>query len=245
MENDKDILSMLRGRVIVSCQPIVDGPMDNVAIVTAMGLAAEYGGAAGLRIDSIESVRSVAAACTLPIIGIVKRVLSHSPVTITTSLDDVTALCEAGASIIAYDATQRERPVPTADIARQITELGLLAMADCANIEDGRQALDEGAQILGTTLSGYACEVLPEQTPPDLKLVHEFAVMDTFVISEGRVRTPDEAAEAIRNGADSVVVGSAITRIENITAWFSDAIEGAAETTNTQFGSRQDILRPH
>ncbi len=61
--------------------------------------------------------------------------------------------------------------------------------------------------------------------------------MDAFVIAEGRLRTPDEAAEAIRYGADSVVVGSAITRIENITAWFSNAIEDAAETPNTLPGS--------
>ncbi len=213
---------------MVSCQPVVDGPMDNVAMVTAMALAAQNGGAAGLRIDSIESVRSVAAASVLPVIGIVKRVLSDSPVIITPLIEDVDGLADAGASIIAYDATQRDRPVPTADIVRRINELGLLAMADCACFDDGRQALDEGAQILGTTLSGYAYDLLPEQSPPDLALVQEFAALDAYVIAEGRFRTPDEAGEAISRGANSVVVGSAITRIENVTGWFSDAIEDAS-----------------
>lgn len=218
---------MLKDRVVVSCQPVVDGPMDNIATVTAMALAAQNGGAAGLRIEAVESVRSVAAASNLPVIGIVKRVLTDSPVVITPLIKDVDALCDAGASIIAYDATQRDRPVPTADIVRRINELGLLAMADCARLEDGRQALNEGAQILGTTLSGYAYDTLPEQTPPDLGLVQEFAALDAFVIAEGRFRTPDEAGEAIRYGANSVVVGSAITRIENVTGWFADAIEDA------------------
>ena len=228
MGKQENLLKMLNGRIIVSCQPVVDGPMDNTAIVTAMALAAQNGGAAGLRIDSIESVRSVAAASVLPIIGIVKRVLKDSPVIITPLIEDIDGLADAGATIIAYDATQRDRPVPTANIVRRINELGLLAMADCARLDDGRQALDEGARILGTTLSGYAYDSLPEQSPPDLDLVQELAALDAYVIAEGRFRTPDEAGEAINCGANSVVVGSAITRIENVTGWFSDAIEDAS-----------------
>ena len=227
MGKQENLQGMLRNKIVVSCQPIVDGPMDNVAMVTAMALAAQYGGAAGLRIESVESVRSVTQASTLPIIGIVKRVLSHSPVIITPLIEDIEGLADAGAGIIAYDATQRDRPVPTADIVRRINELGLIAMADCARLSDGHQALDEGAHILGTTLSGYAYNSIPEQAPPDLGLVQEFSALDTFVIAEGRFRTPDEAGEAIRCGANSVVVGSAITRIEKITEWFADAIEDA------------------
>lgn len=228
MGQQETLLGMLSNRVIVSCQPVVGGPMDSTAIVTAVALAAQNGGAAGLRIESVESVRSVASASALPVIGIVKRVLKDSPVIITPLIEDVDGLADAGASIIAYDATQRDRPVPTADIVRRINELGLLAMADCASLDDGRQALDEGAQILGTTLSGYAYDLLPEQAPPDLDLVQELAALDAYVIAEGRFRTPDEAGEAINYGANSVVVGSAITRIENVTGWFSDAIEDAS-----------------
>jgi len=224
------LLMSLKSRIIVSCQPIVDGPMDSTAIITAMGLAAECGGAAGLRIEGTESVRSVANASSLPIIGIVKRTLADSPVVITPLIEDVDGLANGGASIIAYDATQRDRPVPTAAIVRRIQEAGLLAMADCACIEDGEQALSEGAHILGTTLAGYAYDRLPDNSPPDLNLIQKFAAMDSFVIAEGRFRTPIEAAEAINYGANAVVVGSAITRVENITTWFSDAIAEAAET---------------
>jgi putative N-acetylmannosamine-6-phosphate epimerase len=233
LSKKENLLAILKDKVIVSCQPVVDGPMDNIAMVTAMALAAQNGGAAGLRIEGVESVRSVASASNLPVIGIVKRVLTDSPVIITPLIEDVDALCDAGASIIAYDATSRDRPVPTADIVRRIKELGLVAMADCARLEDGQQALHEGAQILGTTLAGYAYEPSSESSPPDLNLVQELAALGTFVIAEGRLRTPDEAGEAIQYGANSVVVGSAITRIEHITGWFSDAIEDAAETTSS------------
>ena len=230
MGPQENLLRKLKGRVIVSCQPVAGGPMDSTAIITSMALASEFGGAAGLRIDGVESVRSVVAASSLPIIGIIKRHLDESPVVITPFLEDVDALCDAGAHIIAYDATQRDRSVPTADIVSRIRELGLLAMADCARIEDGQQALMEGAHMLGTTLSGYAYDNLPDIAPPDLGLVQEFAAMGAFVVAEGRIRTPDEAAEAINHGADSVVVGSAITRIEHITTWFSDAIADAVVT---------------
>ena len=51
------------------------------------------------------------------------------------------------------------------------------------------------------------------------------------VIAEGRIRTPDQAAEALRHGAWAVVVGSAITRPEHVTGWFRAAL--AAETSMT------------
>lgn len=228
-EPDNRLISM-RGKLIVSCQPVVGGPMDNSAIVTGLALAAECGGAAGLRIAGADSVRNLRRMTTLPIIGITKRDLPNSPVRITPLLDDVDALVAAGADIIAYDATLRSRPIPTETIAQRIRELGALAMADCACVEDGRRALSEGTHILGTTLSGYAYAELPENSPPDLNLVREFAALDAFVIAEGRIRTPDEAAEAISHGADSVVVGSAITRVEHITSWFADAVEAASST---------------
>ncbi len=201
--------------------------MDNTTMVTSLGLAAQCGGAAGLRIEGVESVSSLSKVTSLPIIGITKRTITDSPVRITPYIDDVDELVGAGASIIAYDATRRERPVPTSKIAKRIHELGAQAMADCACVEDGQQALSEGANILGTTLSGYAYDESPENAPPDLELVQAFAAMDVFVIAEGRYRTPDEAAAAIQSGADSVVVGSAITRVEYITEWFSNAIANA------------------
>ena len=44
-------------------------------------------------------------------------------------------------------------------------------------------------------------------------------------MAEGRFNSPDLAKKAIKYGADSVTVGSAITRIENITKWFAKAVK--------------------
>lgn len=227
MANKMRILDQIRGQIIVSCQPVVGGPLDSPAIIASQAQAARDGGAAALRLAGAETVRAVAVNCALPIIGITKRGLKDSPVRITPLLEDVDDLVAAGATMVAYDATRRERPVPTRDIVRRIHARGAIAMADCANVEDAELALAEGADILGTTLSGYAYVEQPETAPPDLSLVAALSVMDGFVIAEGRYRSPDDAAAAIASGADAVVVGSAITRIEHITRWFADAINGA------------------
>jgi N-acetylmannosamine-6-phosphate 2-epimerase/N-acetylmannosamine kinase len=54
-----------------------------------------------------------------------------------------------------------------------------------------------------------------------------------MVIAEGRINSPELAAEAIRRGALCVVVGSALTRTEHATAWFKAAIDAAAAPAPT------------
>src|SRR5690606_19493866 len=114
------LLKTLNGGLIVSCQPVDDGPMDRPDIVAALALAARAGGARALRIEGPENVAAVAPVCDLPIVGIWKRDLGDSPVRITPFIDDVKALAAAGARIIAVDATDRARPVPVADLLEAI-----------------------------------------------------------------------------------------------------------------------------
>ena len=159
------------------------------------------------------------------IIGLVKRDLDDSPVRITPFFDDVAALAVAGADIIAFDATNRPRPVPVADLVRAIHAGGRLAMADCACVEDARAALAAGADIVGSTLSGYTGG--PEPVEPDLALVAALSALTPHVVAEGRLRTPEQAAAAVRAGASAVVIGSAITRPEHVTGWFETAVARA------------------
>jgi len=44
-------------------------------------------------------------------------------------------------------------------------------------------------------------------------------------MAEGRFNTPELAKKAIEYGADAVTVGSAITRIENITNWYAKVVK--------------------
>jgi N-acylglucosamine-6-phosphate 2-epimerase len=221
-----DLLDNLRGKLVVSCQPVDDGPMDRPDITAAMARAAEAGGAAGLRIEGIANLEAVRPVTSVPIIGILKRELSSTGVRITPLLEDVAGLAAAGAKIIGYDATARARPVPTAALVKAIRGAGCLAMADCGGLADGERAIGEGADILGTTLSGYVYQMVPDDAGPDLDLIAAFAKLGTFVMAEGRINSPVAAGNAMAAGANCVTVGSAITRIEIITGWFAKAIGG-------------------
>ena len=55
-----EVVSRLRGKLVVSCQPVPDGPLDTVEAIVAYALAAEAAGAAGLRIEGASNVAAVA-----------------------------------------------------------------------------------------------------------------------------------------------------------------------------------------
>ncbi|WP_084176841.1 putative N-acetylmannosamine-6-phosphate 2-epimerase [Labrenzia sp. DG1229] len=199
--------------------------MDSPVIIAAMAKAAVAGGAAGVRVEGVANVAAARAAVACPIIGIVKVALETSAVKITPFAQNVVDLISAGADIVAVDATDRDRPETIGSAIEITKQHGGLFMADCSNLNDGVNAQRLGADILGTTMSGYTERTTPEE--PDLELVGEFSRLGTFVIAEGRYNTPDLAARAIRSGADAVVVGSAITRLEVVTRWFRDAVDEA------------------
>jgi len=221
--------NLLRGGLVVSVQPVENGPLDKTDTIVAMAMAAVIGGAAGLRIEGALNVAAVRRAVDIPLIGIVKREREGSPVRITPTLFDANALIEAGADIIAIDMTSRERHEPLLPIVQRVLDAGILLMGDCSTKADGEQALNLGANIIGTTLSGYTAETAHRGASPDFALIshyREIAGQSGFVMAEGRVNTPELAAAAIKAGADCVTVGSAITRLEHVTQWFASAIKG-------------------
>ena len=219
------LLDTLKQGLLVSCQPVTGGPMDTADVVVGFARAAELGGAQALRIESAPYLRAVRPVTQLPIVGIVKRDLDDSEVRITPFLSDVTDLCDAGADIVGFDATDRVRPVPVAELIAAIHARGKLAMADCSSFEDAERALAAGADCVGTTLSGYVGGPIPDE--PDLALIQRMRELTPYVIAEGRIKTTEHAAEALRRGAHMVVVGSAITRTEHVTEWFKAAVTRA------------------
>lgn len=224
------LLDKLRGGLIVSCQPVPGGPMDRPEIVAALAMAALAGGAVGLRIEGVENLRAVRKLTSVPIIGLIKRDLPGCPVRITPLLQDVHALAEAGADIIAFDATHRDRPVTCADLVAAIHGEGRIAMADCACDADGVAAHRLGVAVLGSTMSGYTGGPVPDA--PDLALVTALSKTGAFVVAEGRYHSPAMAAQALMAGADTVVAGSAITRTEHVTGWFVDAMAAVPKARN-------------
>ena len=193
--------------------------------MAAFAEAAIVGGAAGVRIEGVANVRAVRAAVSAPIIGLIKRDLAESDVRITPLLGDVQDLIDAGADIVAFDATARPRPVAAKLLCAAAREGGRLAMADVSSLDEARQAIADGADFVGTTLSGYTGGAGP--TAPDFELLAGAVARGRPVIAEGRIHSPAEAAEAIRLGAFAVVVGTAITRTEIVTEGFARAIAEA------------------
>jgi N-acylglucosamine-6-phosphate 2-epimerase len=58
-------------------------------------------------------------------------------------------------------------------------------------------------------------------------LISDLAGRGIRPVAEGRIRTPEEARQALERGAFAVVVGSAITRPEVVTGWFLQALQGS------------------
>ncbi|MCM1937462.1 putative N-acetylmannosamine-6-phosphate 2-epimerase [Streptomyces sp. G3] len=212
----------LKGRLIVSCQAPPGDPMRHTDTLVRMALAARSGGAAAVRVNDPEVVAATVAAVDLPVIGLWKD--GDSGVFITPTVRHALALVEAGAAVVAADATARPRPSTFAELVEAVHAAGAQVMADVSTLGEGRAAAGRGADFVGTTLSGYV-PGSPVQDAPDLALVTGLAgALGTPVIAEGRIATPEQAARALAAGAHSVVVGTAITAPTALTRLFVDGL---------------------
>jgi N-acylglucosamine-6-phosphate 2-epimerase len=214
------IASALEGRLIVSCQAPPGDPMRHTGTLVRLALAAQAGGAAAIRANEPEVVAAVRAEVDLPVIGLWKD--GDTGVYITPTVRHALALTEAGATIVAADATGRPRPDGStfAELVTAVHAAGALVMADVAVLAEGVEAAALGADLVSTTLSGYV-PGSPVQEGPDLDLVQALAAaIDVPVVAEGRIATPGQAAQALARGAHSVVVGTAITAPTALTGHF-------------------------
>jgi N-acylglucosamine-6-phosphate 2-epimerase len=222
------LLERLHGRLIVSCQALEDEPLFGAEIMARMALAAVQGGAAGIRANTpvdIAAIRRILPQ--VPVIGLYKQDLPGYEVRITPTLAHALALAEAGCDIIALDATARPHPEGSAaGLIRQVKQAtGRPVLADISTLEEGLAAEEAGADMVGTTLSGYTA-YSSAQEEPDLALVEILAKQLTVpVIAEGRIATPAQAGQALQAGAFAVVVGGAITRPQWITRQFVKGLE--------------------
>ena len=200
--------------------------------VVKMAIAAEWGGAVGIRANSPDQIAEIRKNVKLPIIGLYKIWHDDTDVFITPTLEAAKQVWEAGAEIIALDCTSQitheGRPayelLPI--VKKEIPDA--IIFADVSNYEEAKRAVELGADIVGPTLYGYT-EETKHIEHPDLR---EFARMcrdfgdEVCMIMEGHVYTPEDAMKCLYLGAHSVVVGSAITRPHLITKRFVDLLSG-------------------
>ena len=106
----EQLRTALDGGLIVSCQATEEEPLFGAEIMAKMALAAVQGGAVAIRANSPVDVAAIRRVVGVPIIGLWKRDLPGYAVRITPRLDDALALAEAGADVIALDATARPHP---------------------------------------------------------------------------------------------------------------------------------------
>jgi putative N-acetylmannosamine-6-phosphate epimerase len=203
--------------IIISCQAESQTPTDFVDMIVAFARSAEMGGAKGLRLEGAKHVAAVRASTALPIIAIQKAYMAGDKVLITGDHRQIPALIEAGAEIIAFDATQRERPSTLEEIVHTIHGNGALALADIRGIGDIERCLRLGVDAVATTLSVWD---LPEYQP-DIALIQKIKrLTDLPVIAEGNFWSPEDVTRAFEAGAHAVVIGSAVTRPWRITEYY-------------------------
>lgn len=205
-------LDRVRGGLIVSCQAPEGSPLRGRNLMAAMAEAAAAGGAVAIRAEGVSDIKSIKAAVDLPILGLIKAPSLVTPVIITPLLEDVAKLVEAGADMIAVDATLRTRADGTigSDFVAKAKAYGVPILADIDDVAAAVAADKSGADAVATTLSGYTSPVVP--SGPDLELVRACVEhCASPVIAEGRYSTPSEVADAFAAGAWAVCVGSALT----------------------------------
>jgi len=226
MTRDRGIAA-LKGGLVVSCQAPTTSPLHHPDVIAAMAAAAVQQGAVGVRIDSPAHIAAVRQRVSVPIIGLWKQVSPASSVYITPQFHHAQAVAEAGADVIAIDATLRPRPgketLPT--LIQQIhDQLKRPVMADVDTLAAAQAAAQAGADMIGTTLYGYT-EATKNEQPPGFQLLQGMLETTSVpCVCEGGIASPAAARHAIALGAFTVVVGTAITGIDMLVARYCQAL---------------------
>ena len=222
-----DIINRLNNKVVVSVQAMPSEPLYLEKCMVAMMKSVVKGGAGGLRVAGARDVKNAKHLFDIPIIGLTKPEVIppnwQEIVYITPTLDDVIELVKAGADIIAFDGTMRERPsgAKLEDLIKYVKINKRVSMADISSLEEGINAAKLGANMLSTTLSGYTQFSQNRGEGPDFELLEQLVKETNLpVVLEGRIWEPDEVDRAFELGAHCVVIGSAITRPQLITKRF-------------------------
>ncbi len=223
MEN-KEVLNRIRGGLVVSCQALCGEPLHSSYIMGRMAVAAEEGGACGIRANSPEDVLEIRRNVSLPVIGLYKVEYADSEVYITPTMQEVDAMAQTGCEIIALDATARPRPggVSLAEFFAAVRAKypDRLFMADTSCFEEGRRAAELGFDLVGTTLSGYT-PYTRGRSLPDYELMERYVrELSVPIVAEGGIWEAAQLRRARETGVWACVIGTAVTRPREITRHF-------------------------
>ena len=227
-----NILKKLENEIIVSLQAKKDEPLyDENCIISLAKTLVELAGTKALRLAGERDIKNIKSLYPdIIVIGITKPDVIpenyEELVYITPTIDDCAQIIKAGADIVAFDGTMRKRPKENLeDLIKFIKSKNKLAMADVATFKEAQNAHILGADIISTTLSGYTKETQNKPNTPDFELLKQIKTLDTFAILEGKIWEKNEVQKAFEYKANSVVIGSAITRPQLIFKRFKEGIK--------------------
>ena len=225
--------------LIVSAQALEGNPFRDSQALALMAESAQIGGASAIRANGVEDISAMRKRVSIPIIGIDKRKDSSGRTVITPDFEGAKKIFEAGANIIALDATFYPSDI-TEDrrelIQRIHEELGALVMADISTFEEAVNAAKMGVDAVSTTLAGYvpgALHTADELYVPDFTLLSQIvnANLPCKIVAEGRIWGREDIREAFDIGADAVVIGKAITNPIAITRYYNSFIPKSGESS--------------
>lgn len=220
-----------QNNLIVSCQALEDEPLHSSFIMSKMALAAQMGGAKGIRANTVADIHAIKQEVNLPIIGIIKQDYKGTDIYITPTMKEVDALVAEGVSIIAMDATKQFRLNHQSldEFFKEVKDKypHQLFMADCSTVDEAIHADELGFDFIGTTLVGYTPQSYGHKIEADdFKIIKDIiSSVQHPVIGEGNIDTPLKVKRVLELGCYSVVVGSMITRPQVITKRFVDEIK--------------------
>ena len=226
----EELFQKIKGQLIISAQAVPGEPLydENTTLMDRMALAAKQAGAPMIRTSSVRDVCAIKKMTGLPVIGLIKIQYPGFDRYITPTLQEVDALVQAEAEIIAIDCTDQVRgdgqsiEAYMKSVREKYPEAVL--MADISTYEEGLRAEALGFDLVGTTMSGYTPQS-PKKDGPDYALVRKLVrSLSIPVIAEGKVHTPQQAVKMLKEGAFAVVVGGAVTRPLEIASRFYKAV---------------------
>ncbi len=227
----KEILSLIKGSIIISCQALPGEPLycEEMSLMPFMAKAAQMAGSKCIRTSSIRDVVAIKETTGLPVIGLIKRTYENYEPYITPTMKEIDELVSVDSDIIALDCTFTKRPDenPLNVFLKKIRDKypDIVLMADISTFEEGINAFEYGVDLVGTTMSGYTPHS-PKVEGPDYNLVSRLVKeLPIPVIAEGKVHQPEQAKKMLELGAHAVVVGGAVTRPLEIAQRFYKAIK--------------------
>ncbi len=218
------ILNGLKNKIIISSQAAKNEPLYNEEAMKALiDTIVILGKTDALRLAGARDIKNTKEkyGTKVTVIGITKPDIIPANykelVYITPTIEEAEKIIEAGADIIAFDATKRGDRTRISKITDFIHSKNKLAMAGISTFEEAKEAELSGADIISTTLSGYTKETENMPDTPDFELLEKCSLkLNCPVILEGKIKNKNDVKKAFELGAFAVVAGSVVTRPHKI-----------------------------